>query len=228
MLPESDSQHCIRVLRMKCGDKVEVVDGKGNRYVCEITDANPKRTRVEILTSESVEKENEHRICVAVAPTKHIDRMEWLVEKLTEIGIDRIVPLQCERSERKEIKRERLEKIAVAAMKQSLRCHLPEIDEMRKFKDVANEFEGFKKYIAYCDESIERKELTEIFEPGCDSVIMIGPEGDFSSEEIRMSLAQGWQPVSLGKNRLRTETAALSAVNAMHVIDSVQRQGRSF
>ena len=129
VLPESDSRHCVKVLRMDAGSELEIVDGKGHRFLCRLLDAHPKRAMIEIVRKERVEKVWKGSITVAVAPTKHMDRMEWLTEKLTETGVDRIVPLLCRRSERKEIKRDRLEKIAVSAMKQSLKASLPEVAE---------------------------------------------------------------------------------------------------
>lgn len=220
-LPESDSGHCIRVLRMTSGDRVEVVDGKGMRYVCVIVTPNPKHTVVEIESAEKLDPYWPQNLTLAVAPTKMMDRMEWMVEKLTELGVNRIIPLLCSRSERKEIKTERLVKIAVAAMKQSLQATLPQIDAMTRFDDVARGFGGFERFIAYCDESLPRVELCRSYIPRRDSIIMIGPEGDFAPSEISDALQCGWQPVSLGENRLRTETAALAALQTCHVVDEL-------
>lgn len=136
ILPESDSQHCVRVLRMKEGDIIDIIDGKGYRYTCRIIDAHPKRAHVEIIDRISTPLTWSNNIIIAVAPTKHIDRMEWMVEKLTEIGVNQIIPLLCQHSERKEIKVERLEKIAVSAMKQSLKATLPTISPITSFKEV--------------------------------------------------------------------------------------------
>lgn len=222
LLPESDSQHCIKVLRMSAGDKVEVVDGKGHRFLCEIISPHPKKTLVEIESEQTVDRYWTQQLVVAVAPTKHIDRMEWMVEKLTEIGINRIIPMLCERSERREIKTERLEKIAVSAMKQSLQAYLPEVNKMTKFNEIAESFAGFNKLIAYCDKSIPRVDLTKEYIPGKDTVIMIGPEGDFTANEIKKALDFGWKPVTLGENRLRTETASIAAIQAMHTIDALK------
>lgn len=220
-LPESDSRHCSKVLRMVAGDMVEVVDGKGNRYQCEIINSDPRRTSVEIVSCETLNKFWKGEIILAVAPTKHLDRMEWMVEKLTEIGIDRIIPVLCDRSERREIKTERLEKIAVSAMKQSLQAYLPKIDPMTKFSDIVTSFRDYRRYICHCDETSTRRELYEIGRDGDKTIIMIGPEGDFSPKEIERALSSGWEPVTLGENRLRTETAALVAVNTIHLTEKI-------
>ena len=135
MLPESDSQHCVRVLRMKAGDIIEVIDGKGFRYECKILDAHQKRTQIEIINKTNIPLSWNNNITIAVAPTKHLDRMEWLIEKMTEIGINNFIPLLCRHSERKEIKTERLEKIAISAMKQSLKAYLPKIVSMTPIKE---------------------------------------------------------------------------------------------
>ncbi len=219
VLPESDSQHCVRVLRMTAGDTFEAVDGKGHLFVCRLLDAHPRRALVEIESRANLPLSWPQEIVVAVAPTKHMDRMEWMVEKLTEIGVNRIVPLLCRHSERKEIKCERLEKIAVSAMKQSLKAVVPQIDPMTPIKTVTDMFGDLDRYIAYCDKTIPRRLLAGCYRPGRPSVIMIGPEGDFSPEEIHAALNKGWQPVSLGDNRLRTETAAIVACDTMHILD---------
>lgn len=224
-LPESDSQHCVRVLRMTVGDTFEAVDGKGHLFVCRMVDAHPKHALVEIESRCDLPLSWPQEIVVAVAPTKHMDRMEWMVEKLTEIGVNRIIPLLCRHSERKEIKCERLEKIAVSAMKQSLKSVVPRIDPMTPIKTVTDMFGEFDRFIAYCDRSIPRQLLARQYRPGHSSVIMIGPEGDFSPEEIHSALDMGWQPVSLGDNRLRTETAAVVACDTMHILD--QAAGRA-
>jgi len=221
-LPESDSGHCVRVLRMRQGDPLEVVDGRGTLYHCVLADAHPKRATVEIAGKDQLPKVWDGSITVAIAPTKHNDRMEWLVEKLVEIGIDRIVPLRCRYSERKDINRDRLEKIAVSAMKQSLKAILPVIDEMTPYdKFIASVDPQDQRFIAYCDPDIPRRLMAKEYRPGADTVILIGPEGDFSKDEIREALDSGWMPVTLGDNRLRTETAALVACDTCHIINQL-------
>lgn len=218
-LPESDSQHCARVLRMRAGDTIEVIDGKGNRYTCVILDPHPKRTVVEIKDCNPAPLCWSQNITVAVAPSKHIDRMEWMVEKLTEIGVNRIIPLLCARSERKEIKTERLEKIAVAAMKQSLKATLPVIDSMTPFAAAISSLGDTQKFIAYCDKSFPRRLLAQEYKPFVNAAVFIGPEGDFAPAEIESAFAAGFRPVSLGDNRLRTETAAFCACDTFHILD---------
>lgn len=221
ILPESDSQHCVRVLRMKEGDIIDIIDGKGYRYTCRIIDAHPKRAHVEIIDRISTPLIWSNNIIIAVAPTKHIDRMEWMVEKLTEIGVNQIIPLLCQHSERKEIKVERLEKIAISAMKQSLKATLPTIRPITSFKEVIQNLNTEQKYIAYCDTSIPRKLLSNEYVAHKDTIILIGPEGDFSIEEIQLALNNNYQPISLGDNRLRTETAAIVACDTCHIINQI-------
>lgn len=224
ILPESDSQHCCKVLRMQSGDEIEIVDGRGSLYRCRIVTAHNKRTEVEIIERIDLPPVWNCDITVAVAPTKHLDRMEWLVEKLVEIGVNRIVPIKCMRSERKEIKVERLEKIAVSAMKQSLKAVLPAIDEMTPLPIfLASLPDGLQRFVAYCDDWVERRLLAREYRPGSSVAVLIGPEGDFSPEEIRMALDAGFVPVSLGDNRLRTETAALVACDTFHIINQANQ-----
>lgn len=219
VLPESDSGHCVRVLRMRSGDAVEVVDGRGHRYRCVIADAHPKRTLLEIVERVDQPPVWPFSLTVAVAPTKHIDRMEWLVEKLVEVGVNRIVPLLCRHSERREIKTPRLEAIAVAAMKQSLKATLPQIDPMTPLARFIGEATAGQRFVGYCDDAVERRLLAREIAPGSDVTILIGPEGDFSPEEIAAVVAAGYIPVTMGDNRLRTETAALVGATTVHVIN---------
>lgn len=223
MLPESDSQHCVRVLRMKAGDIIEVIDGKGFRYECKILDAHQKRTQIEIINKTNIPLSWNNNITIAVAPTKHLDRMEWLIEKMTEIGINNFIPLLCRHSERKEIKTERLEKIAISAMKQSLKAYLPKIVSMTPIKEFITKYNASQKFIAYCDTSIPRLLFSNEYQANQDTIILIGPEGDFSKEEINLALENGYKPISLGDNRLRTETAALVACNTCHIINQINQ-----
>lgn len=223
-LPEEEARHCIKVLRTRSGDVIEVIDGKGHRFSCRLTDDNPRHATVEIETKTAVPLSWSTKITVAVAPTKNMDRMEWMVEKLTEIGINRIIPLHCRYSERKEIKIDRLQRIAVSAMKQSLKTVLPEITPMRSFNEVIQSSDAEQKFIAYCDPSIPRKLLSCEYRPVADSVlILIGPEGDFSKEEISSAITAGYMPISLGENRLRTETAAFNACDTIHIINQLKQ-----
>lgn len=218
-LPESDSRHAVRVLRMREGDELQVIDGKGRVYLCRLADAHPKHAAVEIISSSEVPLPWGQQLAVAVAPTKHMDRMEWLVEKMTEVGVNTIIPLLCDRSERREIKTERLEKIAVAAMKQSLKASLPAIMPMTPLREVVRMMPESQRMVAYCDPSIPRVDFAQSYRAGADTLILIGPEGDFSPQEIKLTLDSGFKPVTLGNNRLRTETAALYALSACHILD---------
>ncbi len=217
-LPEVESGHCIRVLRMHEGSVIYVVNGKGTEFECVIVDASPKATKVNIVGRREENRSWQPRIVLAVAPTKNMDRMEWLVEKAVEIGVDKIVLLQCEHSERKVVKIERLEKIAVSAMKQSLKAIMPEIEEMTPFKNFLLTLEPGQKYMGYCDATIERKELVKEYEAPGNVTLLIGPEGDFSPAEVQAAVNAGFVPTTFGNTRLRTETAALYALTAIHVV----------
>lgn len=217
-MPETESGHCIRVLRHQPGDIFEVIDGKGMLYEVRLTDAHPKHACVEIVKSREIAPYWKGRLVLGVAPTKMMDRMEWLVEKATEVGFDTFVPLLCRYSERKEIKCERLEKTAVSAMKQSLKASLPSIGKMTPVMQFIEQYKEFpQKYVAHCVDDDTRKLLSQEYNPGADTVILIGPEGDFSKEEIAAALDAGFVPVSLGDARLRTETAALTALQTFHI-----------
>lgn len=219
-LPEEESGHAIRVMRHVEGDEIEVVDGKGTWYHCRITAAHPKHCGLEILSSHP-DQHWPYRVELAIGPTKNLDRMEWWLEKATEMGLDRFVPLLCRFSERKELKTERLEKIAVSAMKQSLKATLPEIEPMTDIKKFLKDpFDG-QKFIAHCMEDKPRQLLSHLIRKGSDVRILIGPEGDFSAEEVQLAIANGYQPVSLGEQRLRTETAALASVHTVHIINEL-------
>lgn len=218
-LPESDSQHAVRVLRLQPGSRIEVIDGKGHRFTCVLVDAHPKHASVEITDRALMPLPWPQEIVAAVAPTKHMDRIEWMVEKLTEIGVNRIIPVLCQRSERKELRRDRLEKIAVSAMKQSLKATLPIVEPMTPIREVVNRFSNYQRFVGYCDAKIKRVDLACIYRPMQSAAILIGPEGDFTPEEIAEAIELGWQPVVLGPCRLRTETAAVSAIDTIHILD---------
>ncbi|MCM1309457.1 MAG: 16S rRNA (uracil(1498)-N(3))-methyltransferase [Bacteroides sp.] len=221
VLPEGDSLHCVKVLRMQPGEQLEVIDGKGHAFTCRLLDANRKHAMVQIIEKRTQPLPWSYDLTIGVAPTKHLDRMEWLTEKLTEVGVNRLIPLLCDRSERRELKTERLEKIAVSAMKQSLKAVLPEIDEMTPVKRLIKECTAEQRFICYCDKNIERRTLAREIKPGADAIILIGPEGDFSPEEVDLALSHGFVPVTLGDNRLRTETAALYAASTIHIVNQL-------
>ena len=205
-------------MRLEKGDEITLVDGRGGLFTAQIADPNPKRCLVEVIQSELNFGMKNYRIHIAIAPTKNMDRMEWFLEKATEIGIDRITPLLCRYSERKEVKLDRLEKVIVSAMKQSLKAYLPKLDDLTKFSDfIKQPFEG-QKFIAHCEEQ-HRELLKNAIIPSGNYLILIGPEGDFSSEEIRMAIDAGFAPVSLGDSRLRTETAGVVACHTFNLLN---------
>ena len=217
-LEESESKHCVRVLRHGVGDKLVLVDGKGGWYEAIITDANPKRCAVEVSNEIQNFEKRDYYVHLAVAPTKNIDRFEWFVEKATEIGIDEITPLLCEHSERKQINVDRIEKVAVAAMKQSLKAFLPRLNNLTNFETFCkNEREGLR-FIAHCEEE-QKSHLFSQLKPKEKVVILIGPEGDFSREEIELAKKTGFGEVSLGNSRLRTETAAVVSCQIVSLVN---------
>lgn len=216
-LPEAESGHCCRVLRMKEGDHVFVTDGHNQRFECVILDAHSKHTALEIVSRTEIKPWWGFQLELCVAPPKNMDRMEWVVEKAVEIGVNRIVLMRCDRSERKIVKTERLMKIAISAMNQSLKTRLPELTEVRTFNDIINDgFSGFC-CIGYCDDRHPLLNFRDGYHGG-DVRIMIGPEGDFSPTEVEKAIAKGYIPVTFGDSRLRLETAAIYAVTAAHVI----------
>lgn len=219
-LPEAESQHCARVLRMKENDKLLITDGKGYFYRAVLLQANPKSCIVSIEEEMPQSKEWNFDLHIAFAPTKKLDRMEWFVEKVTEIGIDTFSPLKCRYSERKNINATRLEKIIVSAMKQSQKCRLPQIDEMIKFDEFIQQPFAGQKFIAHCYDSVKTP-LTKTCKKNRNTLILIGPEGDFSEEEVTEAIEHGFTPISLGKSRLRSETAALVACHTVHVMNQL-------
>ena len=210
LLSEDESKHAVRVLRLGMGDEVELLDGRGGRYRAAVAAANPKRCQLRITQYETVPP-RPYFTHVAVAPTKNIDRMEWFVEKAVEVGVERISFLRCARSERRELKLERLEKIAISALKQSGQAWLPQLDELTDFAAFVGSIEPASTFIAHLEEG-ERTNLAQVVaaQPRC--CVLIGPEGDFTPGEIELALSKGIRPVTLGASRLRTETAALAAV----------------
>lgn len=221
-LPEEEAQHCLRVLRLQEGDRIEAVDGKGHLFRCRITLADRKRCELQIEERIDVRPHWGCRITVAIAPTKNADRLEWMAEKATELGVDRIIPLLCRYSERRTLKTDRLRKILVAAMKQSLKATLPLFDELTPVEEVLKTDHDGQKFIAYCDPELPRKNFVTEYKKRGDAIILIGPEGDFSKDEIKAAIGAGFVPVSLGESRLRTETAGLYAVAAIHTINQTK------
>ncbi len=223
LLDTDESAHCVRVLRHRTGDEITVVDGIGTMYRCRLTDDSPKGAVAEVLETVPDWGGHSYSLNMAVCPTKNNDRFEWFVEKATEIGVDVISPVIGERSERKVFKGERSRKIALSAMKQSLKAKLPVVEEPVSVRDfiMAHSEEAGVKMICYCFEGETlRRSIKDVLEglPSDSAVtVLIGPEGDFSPEEALLAVEHGFVPVHLGPSRLRTETAAVTAVTACYL-----------
>ena len=213
-LSEEEAAHALRVLRLSIGAELEITDGKGNLYKAVISSIAGKHCYVEAKEVLPMPKGWNGNIHIAVAPTKNMDRIEWFAEKATEIGLDALTFVNCRFSERKVIKTERVERIVVSAMKQSLKYSKPVVDDMVDFKKFISQERSGEKYIAHCYDG-EKNMLKDIHQAGCDATVLIGPEGDFSPEEVKMAMEAGYNPVSLGNSRLRTETAALAACHIL-------------
>ena len=219
-LPVDEAMHALRVLRLKGGDEMFLMDGVGNYYRAQVTIAATHHCYYEILEQMPQEPQWKGRVQLGIAPTKMLDRVEWMLEKATEIGVDEVSFLNCQFSERKLIKTTRLEKIVVSAVKQSHKAWKPVLNEIVSFKSFINQPHEGRKYIAHCYEEVPRTYLfDELRKPSDseDAIVLIGPEGDFSIDEVKMAIEAGWQSVHLGKSRLRTEMAGLSAVMMMQL-----------
>jgi 16S rRNA (uracil1498-N3)-methyltransferase len=218
-LNEEESRHAVKVLRLSVGDLLNVVDGKGGFYTCKVKSNHGKKCELNIVEEKQEFGKQDFCIHLIIAPTKNMDRMEWMLEKCVEIGIDEISFIQTRYSERKEIKTQRLEKIAIGAMKQSQKAYLPKINEMISWKEFLKiNLPQSQKMIAHLEEG-DRKLIQHFAKPKEKYTILIGPEGDFSQEEINQALKKGFQPVTLGNSRLRTETAGLVACHTLSVIN---------
>ncbi len=218
VFPEEESRHIVKVLRKKEGDELQITNGKGFLFIAEILSADPKACKVTIVKTTK-KHQKMHRLHMVVAPTKHIDRFEWFLEKVTEIGVHEITPVICEHSERKVLKIPRLEKIMQSAMKQALRTYLPKLNEAVPYDEFIKQNQEGLLFIAHCHEE-EKMELIRRVAPDKDITILIGPEGDFSEREIDLAYENGFYPVSLGDARLRTETAAIVACTTVAIINS--------
>tara|TARA_B100001142_G_scaffold222276_1_gene220400 strand:+ start:394 stop:1083 length:690 start_codon:yes stop_codon:yes gene_type:complete len=215
ILTAEESKHATRVLRKKEGDILNFTDGKGNLYKAAITIADTRKCRLKIVNKEQKEKQHNYHLHIAIAPTKNMDRFEWFLEKATEIGIDEITPIICNHSERKVVKTERGNRILLSAMKQSLKHHLPKLNEAISATDfIKKDFNG-SKYIAHCEDG-KKQELKTINKTD-KYLILIGPEGDFSQKEINLALQNKFEAVSLGTSRLRTETAGMIATHTINI-----------
>jgi 16S rRNA (uracil1498-N3)-methyltransferase len=219
-LPEEEASHAVRVLRLAEGDDIVLMDGKGVYHNAVVTETNKRHCYYKIVSSEQHPKEWTNRVHIAVAPTKNIDRIEWFAEKATEIGVDEMTFLNCRFSERRNIKIERIEKIVISAMKQSHKSVMPVLNDIVKFDEFVKQPFSCAKYICHCYDEPDLDEkvlLHDVLAKTPDAVVLVGPEGDFSIDEVKLALDNGFKSVSLGKSRLRTETAALVAVHLMHL-----------
>lgn len=215
-LDEEESKHAVKVLRKTFNDTLHVVDGRGSMYKAAIVDPHHKHCTATVTETISEYEKLPYNLHIAIAPTKNNDRTEWFMEKSTEIGIGGYTMILAEHSERKVANMERLEKVVVSAMKQSIKAYKPTIAPMTPFEDfIGQDFAGKQCFIAHCNENIERTHLKKLLNTDRDVVIMIGPEGDFSQREVELALAHGFKSISLGDSRLRTETAALYATTTV-------------
>jgi 16S rRNA (uracil1498-N3)-methyltransferase len=219
-LPEEEASHAVRVLRLKAGDEMMLMDGQGSFYRARVTETSSHHCRYKILEPLPQQPSWNGRIQLAIAPTKLMDRMEWLVEKATEVGVDELFLLDCQFSERRVVKTQRLEKIIVSAVKQSRKAWVPIVHDMLSFKSFVKEHTTGRRYIAHCYEEVPRVNLFDELRKTAETdevTVLVGPEGDFSIEEVKMAVEAGFVPVDLGKSRLRTETAGLAAVMMMQL-----------
>ncbi len=219
-LPPEEAMHALRVLRMKIGDEMVLMDGKGNYYRAEVTLAHTKHCLYEIKEQMPQQRQWQGHIHLAIAPTKMMERIEWMTEKAVEVGLDELSFINCQFSERRLVKIPRLEKIMISAVKQSHKAWATQLNEIVPFDTFIRQPREGHKYIAHCYEEVPR---TYLFDELCqlseseDATVLIGPEGDFSIDEVRQAVAAGYVSVHLGKSRLRTETAGLSAVMMMQL-----------
>lgn len=221
-MPQEEAMHALRVLRLKCGDEVFLMDGEGMFYRAEVTLATTKRCLYEIREAMPQQPAWHGHIHLAIAPTKMMDRIEWMAEKATEIGLDEFSFLNCQFSERRVLRTPRLDKIVVSAVKQSHKAWKPLVNDMVSFKDFVLAPRPGRKYICHCYEEIAKKDFFEEVsrpydEADADITVLVGPEGDFSIDEVRLAMENGYESVSLGTSRLRTETAGLVAVHMAHI-----------
>jgi 16S rRNA (uracil1498-N3)-methyltransferase len=218
-LSEEESRHCAQVLRLKVGDMIQITNGKGSLFNASLTEVNHKSCMVSVISEIQHQVPTNFSLHMAVAPTKNMDRTEWFIEKAVELGIDEITPIICARSERREIKTERLKKVAVSAMKQSLKYQLPIINEAVPLKKHLEQNKAAQKFICFGNAN-EDANLSGAKVSETHNIFLIGPEGDFTEQEIATALDHGYQPLHLGKSRLRTETAALHVVSIVNFLQS--------
>lgn len=218
ILDKAESNHLAKVLRLDIGDQVECIDGKGNRYISEVILNHPKASELKIL--EKIHENLVFNIHLAVAPTKNLSRWEWFLEKAVELGIDRITPIITVHSERKVLKRERQERIIVSAAKQSRKAKFPLLDDLMPLMTFLDQQLEGQKMVAHCADDPSKKGLKQVYQMHQNAIILIGPEGDFSTEELQVLREHDFDSISLGSSRLRTETAALIACHSIHLLNA--------
>nr|WP_121270406.1 16S rRNA (uracil(1498)-N(3))-methyltransferase [Pedobacter schmidteae] len=211
VLNEEESRHCTKVLRLGTGSLVYLIDGVGGLYKAEITAEHKKHVHLNVIDVQREYGKRQHHLHIAIAPTKNIDRLEWFLEKATEIGIEEITPIICDRSERRVVKEDRLYKVITSAVKQSLQAYHPILNPQTTLSAFLKQANSSEKMIAHCVDNEPRQFISEVSRPGQTYTILIGPEGDFTTAEIELALQNGYKPLTLGDTRLRTETAALAA-----------------
>ncbi|MBL7922486.1 MAG: 16S rRNA (uracil(1498)-N(3))-methyltransferase [Bacteroidia bacterium] len=220
ILTSEESWHCAKVLRKKAGDNIQLIDGKGNYYDAVLELVTDKKCTANITSGPVLQLKRNYYLHLAIAPTKQIDRIEWMIEKAVEIGIDEISFINCKNSERTVIKAERIHKIVESAVKQSLQAYLPKVNGLISFKEIINASKEDQRLIAHCYDS-EKENLKQINFKSKSTLILIGPEGDFSKEEVDIALSNKFKAVSFGQNRLRTETAGLYVCQAASILSSI-------
>lgn len=219
VLNAEESRHCISVLRMRKGDAIHFVDGAGGFYFAEISEAHSSECVATIIRKQEEYGKREYSLQIAIAPTKNADRFEWFVEKAVEIGIDHIIPLICTHSERKTINADRIQRLILSSCKQSMKAAFPVLHTCISFKDFIHNNNEQTRLIAHCSPSFSRSSIHASYQKGQDAIILIGPEGDFSEEEIRLALDKGYTGLTLGESRLRTETAGVIACAGIYLLN---------
>lgn len=219
-LSEEESRHCVSVLRQKVGDEIMVTDGVGHMYKTKIIDAHKKHTQLQVIERETIASERGYKLHIAIAPTKSTDRIEWFIEKSIEIGVDEITFLQTKRSERKRTNMDRANRVSIAAMKQSLKAHKTVINDLVDFSSFIKQNQEGERFIAFCETGQEEL-LSQRNLKGKQITLLIGPEGDFTVDEVEIAKGNGYLPVSLGSSRLRTETAGIQACSWVAYANSI-------
>jgi 16S rRNA (uracil1498-N3)-methyltransferase len=219
ILNEDESLHCVKVLRHKVGDIIQVIDGKGTIAIGTIQAAHAKQCAVLLTQKQTIAKNWNYYLHIAIAPTKNMERLEWFVEKAVEIGVDEISLIKCKNSERTVVKDERILKVAESAVKQSQQAYIPKLNSLVEFKDFIKSTNSDIKLIAHCEKE-SKENIKKYISPNKTYSILIGPEGDFTKDEITAALSSNYLPIALGESRLRTETAGLYVCNALSILNT--------